>query len=248
MECTAIILTLNEAEHIVGCIESLSWADRILVWDSYSRDGTVALAQAAGADIGLSKFENYAQQRNAALDAVQTDWVFFVDADERSTPELAQEIREKIEKEAEAAWEVPRHNYIFQTLTLGAGWFPDYQLRLLKHGAVRYEKPVHETAIVEGRVGQLSQPLIHYNYKDVAHFHAKQVKYSRYDAGILHEEGVIPKWYTPFTQMGRHFYWRFVTLNGWRDGLHGFRLSMLMAYYELQTYRQLQMILREATD
>ena len=81
-ELTAVILTLNEAEHIQECIESLRWADRILVFDSFSQDDTVALVEAAGAEIGQCKFENYAQQRNAVLNSLSTDWVFFVDADE----------------------------------------------------------------------------------------------------------------------------------------------------------------------
>ena len=80
-ELTAVILTLNEASHIVDCIQSLSWADRVVVFDSYSEDDTAVLAQTAGAELHQSKFENYAQQRNAALDALHTDWVFFVDAD-----------------------------------------------------------------------------------------------------------------------------------------------------------------------
>ena len=100
-ELTAVILTLNEADHIQACIESLHWTDRIVVFDSYSQDETVALAEAAGAEILQSKFENYAQQRNAALAAIQTDWVFFVDADERGTKELGQEIRRVIAERLE---------------------------------------------------------------------------------------------------------------------------------------------------
>ena len=80
---TAIILTLNEEAHIQACIQSLAWADEVVVFDSYSQDETVDMARKAGATVFQSKFENYAQQRNAALAAVDTDWVFFVDADER---------------------------------------------------------------------------------------------------------------------------------------------------------------------
>ncbi len=135
-QLTAVILTLNEAEHIQACIKSLSWADQVLVFDSHSEDETVALAQASGASVLQSPFENYAQQRNASLAAVQTDWVFFVDADERGTPELGTEIRQVIESRSEMGWYVPRHNYIFGKLTTGAGWYPDYQSRLFKQGKV----------------------------------------------------------------------------------------------------------------
>jgi glycosyltransferase involved in cell wall biosynthesis len=237
---TAIILTLNEADHIVDCIHSLAWADEVLVFDSYSDDDTVNLAKAAGARVTQCKFENYAQQRNAALAAVgKTDWVFFVDADERGTPELGQEIRRVIAEKSESGWYVSRHNYIFGKLTKGAGWFPDYQLRLFRYGSVRYERPVHEVAIVDGGKGHLQNPLIHYNYQDVSHFHQVQEKYTLYEAGILHQNKTIPKFYTPFTQPIRHFKWRYLTLGGYRDGLHGLRLSLYMAYYEWVKYREL---------
>jgi glycosyltransferase involved in cell wall biosynthesis len=238
-ELTAVILTLNEASHITDCIQSLSWADRVLVFDSYSQDDTAVLAQTAGAELRQSKFENYAQQRNAALASLQTDWVFFVDADERGTPELGAEIRQVIAKRPEQGWYVPRHNYIFGQLTHGAGWFPDHQLRLFKHGCVHYERPVHEIAVVEGEIGYLQQPLTHYNYRDVAHFQAKQRAYTSYDARILYDQGIKPKPHNYILQPLRQFYWRYVTLGGYKDGRHGLRLSLYMAYYEWVKYRKL---------
>ena len=238
-ELTAVILTLNEAEHIQDCIASLRWADRVVVFDSYSQDETVALAQKSGAEVAQSRFENYAQQRNAALDSIQTDWVFFVDADERGTPELGDEIRQVIAERPERGWYVPRHNYIFGQLTRGAGWFPDNQLRLFKHGCVRYERPVHEIAIVDGAIGYLQQPLIHYNYRDIDHFRAKQRAYSSYDARILYDQGIKPKPHNYILQPLRQFYWRYVTLAGYKDGRHGLRLSLFMAYYEWVKYRKL---------
>jgi hypothetical protein len=238
-ELTAVILTLNEAEHIWACIESLHWADRVVVFDSYSQDETLALAQAAGAKVLQSQFENYAQQRNAALDAIQTDWVFFVDADERGTEKLSQEIRRVIAERPEMGWYVPRHNYIFGKLTLGAGWYPDYQLRLFRHDRVRYERPVHEIAMVDGAIGHLENVLIHHNYRDLAHFQHKQRAYSTYDAKILKGEGVRPRPHNFILQPLRQFYWRYVTLGGYKDGWHGLRLSLYMMYYEWVKYRKL---------
>ncbi|MGW8317845.1 MAG: glycosyltransferase family 2 protein [Candidatus Promineifilaceae bacterium] len=246
-ELTSVILTYNEEDNIRACIESLSWSDRIVVFDSFSHDNTVVLAKSAGAEVIQSPFENYAQQRNAALDRVSTGWVFFVDADERGTPTLSQEIRQVIETRPEAGWYVPRHNYIFGRLTLGAGWYPDYQLRLLRHGRVHYERPVHEISVVDGQIGHLQQPLIHHNYRDTAHFHAKQVAYTKYDAQVLRQAGVRPKLYTPLTQPVRHFWWRYVTLKGYQDGPHGLRLSLYLAYYEWQKYRLLARLWTEQT-
>lgn len=239
----AIILTKNEAAHIAQCIDSLRWADRVVVFDSYSDDATVALARATGAEIFQRPFDNYAAQRNAALEAVSTPggdaWVFFVDADERGTPELGEEIRRVIATRPENGWNVPRHNYIFGRLTLGAGWFPDYQFRLMRLGRARYVRPVHELGEVDGAVGNLQNPLIHHNYRDPAHFHAKQRFYVEHDAGILKDHGIRPKPRNYALQPLRQFWWRFVTLKGYRDGLHGLRLSLYMAYYEWRKYRRL---------
>lgn len=245
-ELTAVILTLNESEYIAECIHSLSWADRILVFDSYSQDDTVELAKAAGAEVLQSSFANYAQQRNAALAAIETDWVFFVDADERGTPDLAAEVRQVIAAAAEAGWYVPRHNYIFGHLTKGAGWYPDYQLRLFKHGFVHYERPVHEVAVVDGAVGYLQNPLIHHNYRDKAHFQAKQEAYTAYDASILKQQGIRPRLHNYLLQPWRQFWWRYVRLKGYQDGWHGLQLSAYMAYYEWVKYRKLAALWRSS--
>lgn len=247
-DLTGIVLTLNEERNIADCLESLAWTDRLVVFDSFSSDRTLDLARQAGAEVLQHPFENYAQQRNAALDRVAAEWIFFVDADERATPELAAEVRTvTVEEREEVAWWVPRHNYIFGRLTLGAGWYPDYQLRLIRRGRARWERPVHEVAIVDGPEGHLAHPLIHYNYDDLADFVARQERYTDYDARVLLGEGRRPRFYTPYTQAVRQFWWRFATLRGSRDGLHGLRLSVLMAYYEGVKYRRLRRLVRSQT-
>lgn len=241
MNITAIVLTLNEEKNIEDCLASLAWAERLVVFDSFSTDRTVELAKQAGAEVLQHPFEGYGQQRNAALDQVRADWIFFVDADERVPPELATEIRAVTTGDREeVAWWVPRHNYIFGRLTLGAGWYPDHQLRLIRRGRVRWERAVHEVAVVDGPAGYLKHPLIHYNYDDLADFVARQRKYAQMDAQILLAQGVRPRLYTPYSQAIRHFWWRYVSLNGRRDGFHGLRLSLLMAYYEGVKYRLLR--------
>ena len=240
---TAIVLTFNEAAQICDCIESLRFADRIVIFDSYSSDDTLALARSCDVDIRQRHFDNYAAQRNAALDAVaaETDWVLFVDADERITAPLAIEIREKMEMPGYAAWRLPRHNYIFGILTRGAGWHPDYQTRLLRSGRACYDpaRPVHEAVLPDGAEGTFDHPLIHHNYRDLAHFLEKQRRYVQYDARMLFMQGMRPKPHSFALQPLRHFYWRFITLAGYRDGWHGFKLSLLMAWYEFHKHRVL---------
>jgi (heptosyl)LPS beta-1,4-glucosyltransferase len=243
---TAIIPTLNEEDNIQDCLASLAWADRRVVFDCYSSDGTVELAQDADAQILQHPFEDYAQFHNAAMEQVDAEWILFVDADERATPELAAEILSTItETEAEVLWWIPRYNYIFGRLTKGAGWYPDYQARLLRRGRVHWERPVHEIAVADGPEGSLNNPLIHYNYRDLADFRARQERYNQFDAKILFEEGSRPHVYTPYTQFARHFWWRFVTLRGVREGTHGLRLSLLMAYYELRKYQRVLQMCRK---
>ena len=161
MKVAAIVLTWNEAHNVVSCVESLAWCDEVVVFDSCSTDDTVALATGAGARAILHPFKDFAQQRNAALDAVSGEWIFFVDADERATPALGTEIRETIQRSDIDGWWVPRHNYLFGHLTRGAGYYPDYQMRLLRAGSGHYERPASEIVVLDGEDGYLSQPLIH---------------------------------------------------------------------------------------
>ena len=237
---TAIILTHDESAHITSCIETLRFADRILVFDSFSEDDTVNLARAAGADVIQHEFKNYAHQRNAALEAVrnETDWVLFVDADERVETDLAEEVLDVVQKSGYAAWRIPRHNYIFEKLTRGAGWYPDYQTRLLNINRAHYDpqRQVHEVVVLDGPEGTLSGHLTHLNYRDVAHFAEKQERYAAYEAQILFQDGIRPKFRNFILQPYREFVRRFIILKGYIDGWHGMRLCLYMAWYEFRKY------------
>lgn len=238
---TAVILTYNEAKHIVACVQSCQrLTTTVLVVDSGSTDNTQALATQAGAQVVVHPFENYAAQRNYALAQVGAGWVLFVDADERLSDESVAEVRAVLSTDdpAQAGWRFPRHNYIFGRLTRATGWYPDYQTRLLRVGRAHYdpEKIVHEVVLLDGELGTLENPLIHYNYEDMAHFGEKQRKYSHYDAQILYAQGVQPKAWSFLSMPIRHFIWRFFTLKGYQDGVHGLLLSLLMARYEFRKY------------
>lgn len=237
---TAIVLTLNEARHLPDCLRSLAWADEVLVYDSFSTDATVAVAEAHGARVCQRRFDNYAGQRNAALQATTAEWVFFVDADERVPPALREEITGVLAR-PEAGWWVPRDNYLFGRLTRHAGWYPDYQLRLLRRAAAQYDpaRPVHELVRLDGAAGHLRQALVHINYEAVGEFIAKQKAFARLDAQRLQLEGVHARPHHLVTMPLRQFWWRLATLGGWRDGWHGLRLSALMGLFEFEKYRLL---------
>jgi hypothetical protein len=170
--------------------------------------------------------------------------VLFVDSDERVPPALADEIKQVLAapRAAQVGWWIPRHNYLFGKLTLHAGWYPDYQLRLLRRARAHYERPVHEIVVLDGEAGYLQQALIHLNYASVPEFVAKQKYYAAYDAERLAAEGVRAKPHNFILQPLRQFWWRFITLRGWRDGPHGLRLSLLMAGFEFEKYLYLRKI------
>jgi (heptosyl)LPS beta-1,4-glucosyltransferase len=169
------------------------------------------------------------------------EWVFFVDADERATPELAQEVRLAVGQAGFDGWWVPRKNYIFGAWIRHAGWYPDHQLRLLRRAKARYDerREVHELVELDGEAGYLRSHLIHYNYSTVGEFRRKQGSYTDYEARMLLDAGQRAKPWNFLLQPLRQFWWRYVTLQGYKDGWRGLLLSVLMAYYELVRYWRL---------
>lgn len=241
----AVVLTKNEERHIGECLDSLAWAEERLVFDDFSADRTVEIARARGVQVLQHELESFAAQRNAALDAVDAEWVLFVDADERVTPALAEEIGQVITLEGEGAragWWIPRHNYMLGHRMRGGGWYPDYQLRLLRRSQARYDPahPVHEIVLLEGEAGHLQQPFVHYNYDTVGHFRRKMLRYTDFEARILREQGVCVRPWTLVTMPLREFWRRFVTLRGSRDHVYGLLFCGLMAWYTLITYAKLK--------
>lgn len=239
MTLSVIVLTWNEARHIRECLESVrGFADELLVMDSGSTDQTVSLARAAGARVETRPFDNYAGQRNAALDLARGDWIFFIDADERAGALVGQEICEEISRVAASGantalmW-IPRRNFIFGREIRHTGWSPDYQPRVLKKGSAHFDpaRPVHELVIAEGNAVYLEQPLVHFNYETLAQFRVKQARYTKFEAQELVAAGIQPRLRSLVSVPVREFLRRFVALQGYRDGLHGLALSSLMAYY-----------------
>ncbi len=242
VKLSVIVLTKNEEKNIAACLESVQWADELIVLDSFSEDATVEIARSFGARVHQRQFVNYPDQRNAAIELARGDWVFFIDADERATPGLAAEVRRVIENESPVGWWVPRKNYIFGRWIRHAGWYPDYQLRLFRRHRARYDeaREVHELVILDGEAGYLENALIHYNYDNLAQFFARQDLYTNYEARAMFKQGIRVKPQNFILQPLREFRRRYLSLEGYRDGFHGLLLSSLMAYYELVKYLKLR--------
>lgn len=241
----AAILTKNEARHIGDCLRSVQWADAIILEDSFSQDKTVEIAKELGAEIFQHEFVNFAAARNRALKnaaSLGMKWVFFVDADERVTPELAEEIQLVVKKREFAGWWVPRYNVMWGHIMQGGGWYPDYQLRLLRVDAAQYdpERQVHETVILNGEAGYLREHLVHYNYDSLVQFKLKQNRYIDFEAKILREKGIRAKPWTYLTMPIREFRRRYFSLKGYKDGWVGLQVCGLMSWYTFVTYLRLR--------
>jgi hypothetical protein len=124
----------------------------------------------------------------------------------------------------------------------GGGWYPDHQLRLLERGRARYDlaRPVHEVVLLDGQAGYLENVFVHYNYDTVAQFRHKMGRYTRFEAQILHEQGVGVRPWTHVSMPLREFYRRFVKLRGYQDHIYGLLFCGLMAWYTFLTYRRLR--------
>ncbi len=260
MGLSVAIPAKDEERYIADCIESVAGlADEVLVvLDPNSHDRTVELAEARGARVEQVTFVSFAQLRNATLALCRQPWVFFLDADERATPELCQEISgaaahepDPDDPEAVVGYWIPRYNYFFGRRVNHAGWYPDHQLRLIFRERARYpeEQRVHEVVQLKGRSDKLQEHFIHYNIDTLAEFRAKQRRYARLEAEMLWEQGLRARPRHLLTQPLREFHRRYVKLAGWRDGLLGLFLCAAMGYYRFHAFRYLWgMQRREESD
>jgi glycosyltransferase involved in cell wall biosynthesis len=235
---TAIVLTLDAARHIEACLAGLAWAEERVVLDGGSRDATIALARAAGARVHIRRFDDFARQRNYALALARTPWVFFVDADERVDDALAAELRTAVRDTSHDGFWVPRRNIILGGWVRHGGWYPDYQLRVLRRGYAAYDerRPVHELPTVRGTTGKLRAELLHLNYERPGDLWRKQRRYARHEARALARRGIRARPHSFVLQPAREFRRRYVTLGGWRDGWRGLLLATTLALATFVTY------------
>jgi glycosyltransferase involved in cell wall biosynthesis len=235
-----VVLALNAASLIDDCLKSLEWADqRIVLVDEATTDDTAHRAASAGAQLHHRRFTTFAEQRNAALQLVSTDWIMFVDVDERVTSTLAVEIRQVIDQDpGPVGFWVPRRNMICGRWIKHAGWYPDCQLRLLRRGHARYETdvPVHEVAALDGLAGTLTQPLVHLNYRSLKDFWRRQRRYARLAARGMIDGGQRPRIRSVAGQPLREFSRRFIRESGYREGPLGLALCLMVAFGTLETY------------
>jgi glycosyltransferase involved in cell wall biosynthesis len=233
---TAAVIAQDEERHIASCLRGLAWADEVLVLDGGSVDRTADAARQAGARVETRRFDDFGQQRQAAIELARGEWLLFVDADERVSAGLAAEVRAATAGDAVAFW-IPRRNYIWGGWVRGGGWWPDAQLRLFRRDRATFpvDQAVHEVPRIDGHVGTLRCALVHYNYESVGQFVAKQRRYARLDADRRLAAGEAPRPKRLLSAPLREAHRRLVAERGYVDGWRGALLGLLTALSVLET-------------
>jgi len=185
---SVLILTKNEQRDLPGALASVAWSDDIHIFDSHSSDATVEIARAAGARVHQRAFDDYAAQRNAALAVpFKHPWLFLLDADERSTPELSAEMQ-RVVRDAPvntAGFRLRRRDFLFGTWLKHAQISP-YYIRLVRPERAKYTRAINEVLEVDGPIAELLHPLDHYPFsKGIAHWVAKHNVYSTMEAELI---------------------------------------------------------------
>ena len=235
------IITLNEAEHIAAAIASAAWADEVVVVDAGSSDDTVAIAKASGASVCTRAWTGWVDQKNYAATLTSHDWIFSLDADERCTPVLADEIRTLLSREpACRAYRVPRVTFHLGRWIRTTDFYPDFQTRLYDRRAAQWQgKYVHESIRTSGPMGQLTHELEHYSYRDL-HDHLERInRYTTLAARQMHEAGRRAHALDLLIHPPAAFLRNYVLRRGFLDGTTGLLLSIVNAYAVLLKFAKL---------
>lgn len=237
VKLSVVISAFNEEDKIRDCLESIKWADEIVFVDNSSTDKTAQIAKQYTSKIFTRPNNPMLNvNKNFGFSKATGEWILSLDADERVTPELAKEIKLVVSSQSSVVgyW-IPRKNIIFGKWIEHTGWYPDYQLRLFKKGKGKFpEVHVHEMIKVPGQTKKLANHIEHLNYQTISQFLYKLSNiYTPNEAQILIKNGYQFNWLDSIKMPAKEFINRFFAEKGYRDGLHGLVLSLLMAFYHL---------------
>jgi glycosyltransferase involved in cell wall biosynthesis len=235
---SVIIITKNEEINIEDCLKSVEWADEVIVVDSESIDKTVEIAGKYTDKIFLRQWEGYSKQKLYALSLAQHEWVLSLDADERISPELKNEIQKGL-NESFDGYRISRRNFFLGKHITGCGWNNDYQLKLFKKSKTAItDALVHESFIVEGSIGQLKNRIDHYSYRTLEDAIAKMNNYSTLEAIQKYQKkNVNPLDF--IIHPASAFFQYFIVRKGYKDGKYGLMVSLLHAMTNMQIYMKI---------
>ncbi|TXD52976.1 MULTISPECIES: glycosyltransferase family 2 protein [unclassified Polaribacter] len=240
---TAIIPTLNEEIHIAAAIESVSFADEIIVIDSFSSDKTLEIAEKCNVKIIKRKFDDFSSQKNFAIQQAKYSWIYILDADERVTPEVEKEILEAVNEPKGCVGFYVRRTFFFCGSQINYGGCQrDKVVRLFLKKKAKYKGVVHETIISKGKLGFLKNKIEHYSYKSYDHYISKMNHYGALRGKQYFEEGkkinlfhILIK---PPARFVIHYFIRF----GFLDGLPGYVFAKSQAYGVYTRYIKLWLL------
>ncbi len=238
---SVLVPTFNEEENIRDCLESVKWADEIVVVDSYSTDRTLEIARKYTDRILQHEYVNSASQKNWAIPQVSNEWVMIVDSDERVTPELRDEILGILENPGEyVGFRMYRRNHFMGKPIRYCGWQSDDVLRLFMRDKGRYqEREVHADVFIEGKVGVLKNKLLHYTFKSFDQYMKKFDRYTRWASKDRAKKTPKVRWYHLTLRPLWRFFRQYILYLGVLDGKAGLIICSLAAYSVFMKYARL---------
>lgn len=243
MRLSVIVLTLNVKDVLGGCLDSVKWVDEIIVVDSCSRDQTLKIARSFTSKIFSHELTSFAAQRNWGWKKARGDWVFYVDADERVSRQLRQEIEKTIAQDSpeQSAYRMPRANYVLGKRASHGGFWPDYVTRLFKkEDFKKWQGKIHESPQFAGELGTLKEPLVHLAHRSIQEGVVKSARWTRMEAELFAKTGHPPvTWWRLLKVMVWEFGYRYLRLQGFRDGFVGFLEAFIQAWNRFLVYTQL---------
>ena len=248
LKLSAYIIAYNEAQRIADAINSILWADEIIVVDSASTDDTVAICEALGAQVHVVlDWPGFGMQKNRALDLASREWVLSLDADERVTPGLRQEIEAVIRDPGAApAYDIPRSSSYCGRFMRHSGWYPDYVTRLFRRGHARFSDDlVHERLLVQGTPGRLKGELLHYAFDGMEEVLRKVDQYSTAGAQRMRARGRRASLAGAVLRGAWSFFRTYFLRLGFLDGQEGFMLAVSNAEGTYYRYVKLMLLNRK---
>jgi glycosyltransferase involved in cell wall biosynthesis len=228
---TAIVITFNEAANLRAALASLSFADEIVVVDSQSTDDTVAIARAFTDRVFVRPWPGYIEQKNFAAAQARHDWIFSLDADERVSAPLSDEIQH-LPDNAVAGFRMPRVTFHLGRWLRSTDWYPDHQLRLYDRRRARWSGGlVHESVKADGPIADLRGEILHYAYRDLSHHLQTMDRYTTLAARQMFDDGRTAGWWDLAVHPPAAFLRNYVLRGGFRDGVPGLIVSAMNARY-----------------
>lgn len=236
---SVIIPTYNEIDYIEDAIKSVAFADEIIVIDSYSTDGTKEKAISLGCNVLERKFDNFSNQKNHAISSATSDWVLFLDGDERVTQKLRLEILSVIKSDKHSGYKISfPHFYMNRFLYHKV----DRVVRLVKNKNIKFTGDVHEKLHVDGSIGTLKNFMIHYTYKGLFHLLEKKDSYAWFQANTSFKKGKKATYFHLIFKPFYRFFSSYILKRGFMDGVPGLALASINAYGVFSRYVKIILI------